>query len=281
MNRRVQESDSNVTYDPPVSHMHRLLIVALVSWVGLAACSRRVKPIDLHDETIPIEARRLVADAEDSIAIARANLEEAKRNLGKTRQWRDDLLNRDWPSEASSALQKLQRLASARVELADLQVEKAEQEVELAEAKYELVTAKTAIRHDLAIYELDRLRKRMTREEEDVETLGAEIASRRKRIAQLSNKWWDAYGAFVQGGGESRALYVAAAEEIPARQREIRRKRQQEAKSDSEGSESGKSDTGESTPDISEIAEDSKKGSDKSGAEGDGESESAGESESE
>lgn len=183
--------------------------------VVAAGCAQNIERIDLHDETIPADARRLVADAEDSIAIARAKLDEAERELRETRTWRSELLDRDWPSGASSAVQKLSRLADGRVKLARLRVERAAANVELARAKFELITAKTAIRNDLAVYDLEPLRKRVDREKAAFDELDRKFSEQRNEIAQLENEWWSAYASFAKEG-DTRFLYVSAAEELAA-----------------------------------------------------------------
>lgn len=190
-------------------------VVSFFVALGGVACGQQIEQIDLHDRTIPTEARRLVADAEDSIDIARAKLEKAKEDRKTTVRWRRNLFARDWPSAASSALEKLRSLADARVQLGELQVRRAEENVELAEAKYRLITAKTAIRHDLAVYELEPLRETVDRERSDVENLDGEILSKRQEIARLSNSWWQVYAQLAREDAETRAFFVSAAEEVP------------------------------------------------------------------
>lgn len=197
----------------------------IVLWgVGLAllvcctgvGCTQNVQRIDLDDETIPVSARNLVADAEDSIAIAKAQRDEAQRELRETRQWRKELLGRDWPSGASSAVRDLERLADGRVRLAELEVERARENVEYARAKFDLITAKTAIRNDLAVYRLDPIRRRVDREKADVDELDVKIDEQRRKIAQLENSWWDAYASLAKEEGATRALFVSSAGELPS-----------------------------------------------------------------
>ena len=187
--------------------------IALLLLSGVWGCGgQKVKPIDLHDETIPLQARRLVADAEDSIDIARARLDGAQRQLEKTRRWRAELMERRWPSEAQSALPKLEALADRRVELAEQRVERADQQIDVARAKYKLITAKTAIRQDLAVYKLEPLRQRVGQETAEVDELDDKIAELRGNVARLANKWWGVFAQFVEGGGDSRALFVGPAQ---------------------------------------------------------------------
>lgn len=240
--------------------VRRLILTTLVVLAGIG-CGPRVQPIDLHDETIPIDARKLVADAEDSIEIARADLEDARRELEQTVEWKRDLLDRDWPSGASAAIQKLETMATARVRLEELEVERADEHIDVAEAKYDLITAKTAIRHDLAIYELEPLREKLRREEQDVEALSGEITAQREKVAQKVDAWWAAYKSYAKEGS-TRPLYVSAIEEIE--KRNLR-----EPPEDEKQKEGADGET-EEAPDLSEMVDDQSNTGDKKGEDGTG-----------
>jgi hypothetical protein len=221
--------------------------MALLLASGLWGCGgQKVKPIDLHDETIPLQARRLVADAEDSIDIARARLDEAERQLAKTRRWRTELLEREWPSEASSALPKLEELTGMKVALAERRVARADQQIDVARAKYRLITAKTAIRQDLAVYKLEPLRKRVDREAAQVDKLDDKIAELRGKVARLGNKWWGVFARFVEGGGDSRALFVGPARAVEGGSQEgSPKKRQKSSKKEQKTSKKAETSTSE------------------------------------
>jgi len=211
-------------------------LVLLVCCSGLG-CAQDVERIDLDDETIPVSARNLAADAEDSIAIARAQRDEAQRELRETRQWREELLSRDWPSGASSAVRQLERLADGRVRLAELKVERARENVEYAQAKFELITAKTAIRNDLAVYRLRPIRRRVDREKADVDELDANIGEQRRRIAQLENSWWDVYASMAKEGSATQPLFVSSGGTLPSPNLRSA-ERQQEEQGESDGGDS-------------------------------------------
>lgn len=184
---------------------------AVLVWgIALLAlgCTRRVKPIDLEDESIPVEARELVADAEDAIAIARAERDRARDDLEQTREWRTEILDRDWPSGAQSLLGRLRELADARVRLEALRVERANERIELAEARYKLITARTAIRQDLAVYDLEPLKKKVDDEGSDVDDVEEKIQAKRAEVAQKENDWWNRYAKWVDEGNDSRSFYV-------------------------------------------------------------------------
>lgn len=186
-------------------------LAAAALWVVASmatGCTRRVQPIDLKDETIPVEARELVADAEDAIAIARAERDRAREDLERTRDWRDEILGRDWPSGADSILGELRRLADARVRLEELRVQRAEERIELAEARYRLITARTAIRQDLAVYDLEPLKEEVDEAGGEVDAIDEKIESKRGEVAQMENDWWNRYADWVDQGNDSRSFYV-------------------------------------------------------------------------
>jgi hypothetical protein len=174
----------------------------------LAACGSTVEPIDLHDSVIPLDARKFVADAQDGLSIARAKREVAIRELDEVETWRDKTLdNLDWLNNAG-ARTAIEKLADARVELAQMEKERADAELELAVGKLDLVTAQTAIRNDIAIYELDPLRDRVEAALERVKDLGNTIEQHQRKLDQMTGQWWEAYASFVRGGGNSAAYFA-------------------------------------------------------------------------
>lgn len=189
----------------------------VVAGVGCAT-STPDQPIDIHDESVPVEARVIVADAQDSVAVAEARRDEARRAVERTVEWKKDLLARDWPSSAGSLTDKLREMASARIELARLTLQRAERRVELARAKYHLVGVKTAVRHDLGVYELEPYRERVRKREEALDKIDQQVSTQRRDTAELTDKWWATYRDHVRQGGESRALYASDLEKIPGRE---------------------------------------------------------------
>ncbi|MFU8802638.1 MAG: hypothetical protein ACNA8W_02405, partial [Bradymonadaceae bacterium] len=86
-----------------------LLLAIIVSFA--VGCATKVRPIDLHDTSVPIEGRRLVADAEDGIAIARALRDEAQLELRQVRAWRQQVVNHTgWPGGSGDAVGRLRTL---------------------------------------------------------------------------------------------------------------------------------------------------------------------------
>lgn len=187
-----------------------ILLTALIACLALSGCASTVEPIDLYDETIPVQARQIVADAQDAVAIAEAHRDSAARHLSELERWRDDKVSSErWPADAQGLLGALSNYADARVAMAALELERTEAEVALARANRELLTAKTAIRHDLAVYDLAPLRETADARQEAVEAIKDRIARQRERLAKRSDAWWKAYTAYVKDGGEARPWFAA------------------------------------------------------------------------
>lgn len=186
--------------------MTRVAIILCVALLG--ACGPRVKPISLHDQSIPVDSRRFIADTQDALSIARASRDEAQRELDTVREWRRDVVRGvDWPQVAEPAIRKLDELASARVELAEMELRAADLAVELAEAKVELTTAEMAVRHDIASYDLESFRQRTDQVREARAALTDEILTKRDAIDALTSEWWQAYSSWANKG-DTRLYYV-------------------------------------------------------------------------
>lgn len=183
-------------------------VVLVLAAILLAACGPRVKPISLHDQSVPADSRRYVADTQDAVSIARAARDEALRELDAVREWRRDVVRGvDWPAKAEAAIAKLEILADERMKLAELEVQQADLALALAQAKYELVTAETAVRHDIASYDLDLFRARTEEAREKKKTLTDQILTQRDKIDELTSQWWTAYASWARSG-DTRLYYV-------------------------------------------------------------------------
>ena len=192
----------------------RRLLRALPATTALAlvlatGCATTITPIDLHDPVVPVASRRLIADGQDAVSIARARRDDARRRLDQVDAWQWDIANTDtWPADAN-AKAALRKFASARLALARLEFDYATANLDLPEAKYTLATAQTAIRHDLATYELDPLRDAAEAARTRVGTLKGELQAKLRELDTVTAAWWQAYGAFAKAGGETREFYTS------------------------------------------------------------------------
>lgn len=169
------------------------LVLFLFLSASLGACAG-VEPIDLHDPLVPIEARKFVADAEDSVAVARVRHDEAAMLLAERKAWRSDVLDRKrWKGSPSEVRDQLRDMADAHVDLAQFELEGTEARIRLAEAKRDLLTARTAVRHDLATYDLERLEQRVEERRAEVREVEAELADQRVKVERATRDFWKRY----------------------------------------------------------------------------------------
>lgn len=176
------------------------LLAVCASLVGCAA--QRVAPLDLHDSRLPIEARRWIADAQDTLAIARARVSDARLRSIEAQSARDD-----GSSMPPAVATEWHALVAARVSAAAQDLKLEALELELAEHRLELAYARTAMRHDLEVYELAPLEARTEAAQRAV--LGAREARQRGRIdlEKRASAWWTAWHAHAQGGGDTAAYW--------------------------------------------------------------------------
>ncbi len=186
------------------------LLLMLVMLAGVTSACSGVTPIGLHDTYVPLEGRKLVADAQDAVSIARARLDDAKALEAEVKKWEGRFGEGGWPEDAG-AKTALGQLSAARLELANLERSEAEIALELAEGKLELVTAQTAIRHDLATYELEPLRKRVEGTLARLADVRGGLGLKRKELDDLTAAWWEKYSAMVKGDPQAASQYFGAA----------------------------------------------------------------------
>jgi hypothetical protein len=186
------------------------LIFIMLATLGLGVgCGASVKPIDLHDPNIPLDARRFIADAQDAVSISRARLDDAEENYENTVRWRSELTTREmWPAGSENVVAKLDEFTDARVKMAELLRLRAEVELDLAEAKYTQATAETAMRNDIAVYDLEPIRAQSETTRNRLENVAVRIEEHRVVLDKITQEWWRVYGDFSQKN-EVPAFYMS------------------------------------------------------------------------
>lgn len=186
------------------------LIFIMLATLGLGVgCGASVKPIDLHDPNIPLDARRFIADAQDAVSISRARLDDAEENYENTVRWRSELTTREmWPAGSENVVAKLDEFTEARVKMAELLRLRAEVELDLAEAKYTQATAETAMRNDIAVYDLEPIRALSETTRNRLENVAVRIEEHRVALDKITQEWWRVYGDFSQKN-EVPAFYMS------------------------------------------------------------------------
>ena len=178
----------------------RFVLLAL-----LCACAPKgVVRLSPRDPRLTADAGAWLADAEDEVAITAAKVE-----LGRTRDYSKDLLDRI--DKAGSKAQSLQHqfgdYTDARIELKSRELTVAQQQYDLAWGRLKEARAETAVRYDLAVYDLAPINQ-------EVETLRARVGDSEKYVEQqraavqkLASQVWQTYAQYVQQGGDAIALW--------------------------------------------------------------------------
>jgi len=187
-----------------------LVLAALVLGAG---GGRRLKPIDLRDPTVPIEARRWIADAQDEVGMARAELVDAERAVTVARDEqatasRRALASADLPG-AASFLERYQQVAQARLDLATATADAARARFRYADARLTLAHAEVAIRYDLGVVDTAPLEAAAATTRAAVAQDQAAEEQQRAKVEQSTDALWAAYADVLNSGGDAAALWGA------------------------------------------------------------------------
>jgi hypothetical protein len=192
---------------------------ALVIAVALlaAGCGPRVARISLHDPRLPLDARRWLADAEDEVAIAGVSLEDAQHVLDEAHQFRDYANALRWPGTAGTARQRLEVMVRDRIDLGNAEVDAATARMNVANAQLIRARAETAVRHDIAAYDLQPITDAADAARQRLDGAVHEVEQRRIALDEATTQFWEAYGAFLRGGGANANVLWTWEEEAPNR----------------------------------------------------------------
>lgn len=182
-----------------------------------AGCGPRVDRVSLHDPRLPLEARRWLADAEDEVAIAAVSLEEAQHQLDEARRFRDYANALRWPGNAGTARQRLEVMVRNRIDLASAELDVATQRMSVANAQLVRVRAETSVRHDIAAYDLEPITAAADAARQRLDAAVHAAEQRRIALDEATTQFWEAYGAFLRGGGANSNVLWTWEEETPNR----------------------------------------------------------------
>jgi len=184
--------------------------ILLTCATAFAACGG-VAMIDVHDGRVPLEARQWVGGADDAVAIARAGLDDALAAKDELGQWKRALRRTgSLPAAAKPLEVPLAALIEARTKLATASVERARADLELARAARTLVHAETAMRYDLAVYDLTVLRTERDGARRELDRRGRRVEEVTATREQATVAFWSAYRtAFGQSPAVGRVFWLA------------------------------------------------------------------------
>lgn len=180
-------------------------ITALLIFSPLFGCAG-VTPIDVHDDRLPLEARMWVGGAEDAVAIAVANRDDAEGELAEVIAWQRSLPK----SIGSPALDAAYSgWAGARLRLAQAALDRARMELDLARIARTVTHAETAMRYDLAVYDLDALRAGREAVRVKVEAAGRQVEEATVAREVATSGFWSAYRQAGQSPELARLFWWA------------------------------------------------------------------------
>jgi len=192
----------------------RLALTMLLGLVAIGCAANAVQRLDLRDPRLPAEARRWLADAEDEVAIAWARMDDARAQLRRLEEYRDEQLDRlgelkpgPAKAEGQKATRAFESYADARVELAEMELEATEVSLELARTRLTQARAETAVRYDVAVYDLAPIVREVELLRGGVAAYERELEEQRATVEKKAAEAWVAYSRYVSKGGVSNALW--------------------------------------------------------------------------
>jgi hypothetical protein len=192
------------------AQMSTLLLLFVIGCGG-------VKHLSLSDTRLLIEARRWFADAEDEVAITTARVVDARKNLKRIETYQDTVvseLKKKWPKGKSSqdglkAWKAFDAYTEARVKLAEAILDAANESRNLAMMRLTQARAETAMRYDIAVYEIDPIIHEVEELRKSVANHTKIVEAQRIKVEKSAGAAWKAFYQFAQKGGITNALWYA------------------------------------------------------------------------
>ena len=184
-----------------------VLVSLMTGCMGL-----QVDRLSLTDPRLPVDARRWVADAEDAVVISRAKRDEAKRLLKRVQRSLELTLAApafEGPQGATAKL-KREQMALTRMDASKASLVLFQAELALSKARLRLIYAETAMRQDIAVYNMPPLQAAVDKALAAV--IGSRDAHRKAREAELkaADEWWSAWQALAAKKGDTRPFWTQA-----------------------------------------------------------------------
>lgn len=194
--------------------MRRALLCLWMLAVFSGCATTGVQRLDLRDSRLPVEARRWLADAEDEVAIAKARLEEAGAEFDKLERYHKDLTVRlqaiqAVPVEGAATADTFLAFTEQRIALKKHQRQSASDNLDLARARLTLARAETAVRYDLAVYELEPLVQDVAQRRSLVAAAEQQVELQRALVEQAADEFWERYRQYVSKGGVTHSIWQA------------------------------------------------------------------------
>jgi hypothetical protein len=191
-------------------------LITLSSLMLLAGCGG-VRHLSLSDPRLPVEARRWLADAEDEVAITTARVADAEKKLEKIEAYKKNVvsqLKKSWnkgtaSADGQKAWQAFNNYTETRVQLAEIILEAANESRRLAEMRLTQARAETAMRYDIAVYEIAPIVHEVEELRKSVAAYIKRVEAQRVKVEQSAGAAWKAFYQYAHKGGITNALWYA------------------------------------------------------------------------
>lgn len=185
------------------------LFVALVATL-LGCGGLQVDRLSLSDPRLPVDARRWVADAEDAVVVSRARRNAAQAELKAAQRWQANVLNGARLKGPKGATLQGHRdlMAVSRVSAIDAEVALRTAEFELSKSRLQLIYAETAMRHDIAVYDMPPLQAAVDTRLETVIRLREQHRQSRQRALKTADTWWTGWREYSSEKNDTRPFWT-------------------------------------------------------------------------
>ena len=108
-------------------------------------------------------------------------------------------------------------MVRGRIDLASAEIAVANQRMVVAQAQLVRARAETAVRHDITAYDLEPITEAADAAREQLDAAVHEAEQQRIALDEATTQFWEAYGAFLRGGGANANVLWTWEEEAPNR----------------------------------------------------------------
>jgi hypothetical protein len=193
-----------------------MLSARLILILGLLSCTAcgglHVDPLSLTDPRLPVDARRWVADAEDAVVVSRARRDESARVAKDIVRWQQAVLTAApfTGSKGADAKRKRDELGLDRIGAASAAYRLTEAELALSKARLQLIYAETAMRQDIAVYDMPPLQAAVDKALQSV--IVHRDLHRRARETELktTDAWWSAWQNMAKSKSDTRPFWTVS-----------------------------------------------------------------------
>lgn len=178
----------------------------------LTACGGgpQERPFALDDPRLATDARRWIADAEDAVVVARARSASAEADLASVRGWLQAMSRAPALTGPAAAKTTARRdeLAMKRITAAESAVRENAELLTLTRLRLVLAYAETAMRHDIAVYDLPPIQAQVKAQQKLYLQARTKSRKARQKAAEATDAWWKAWRAYVAAKNDATPFWM-------------------------------------------------------------------------